>query len=105
MASKESIPPEGVSQENWDAYLKHQKEWEEKLKLRYENELRKSPPIPPWEKFPEQPADSIFWRMGAGEEYLTDYMAVYFKFATPEEISAYQYKYPEPISWSGWYGN
>ena len=105
MAMDGNTPPEGVSKEDWEAYLKHKQEWEVMLKARYENELKNSPPVPPWQKFPEQPAGSIFWRMGAGEEYLNDYIGVYFKYSTPEEISAYKSKYPEPTSWAGWYEN
>jgi len=105
MATDNGLPPEGVSQEDWAAYLEHQKMWRAKLRLRYDNELRSSTPIPPWMKYPDQSRSSIFWRMGAGEEYLTDYVAVYFEYSSPEEIEAYKLKYPEPKSWSGWYGN
>jgi len=103
MASDELPPPEGVSIEDWNSYLKFKADWEVMLKQRFENELKASPPLPPWEKYPEYDSSNIFWRMGAGEEYLTDYFGVYIQYASLDEIKAYKLKYPAPKSWQGWY--
>ncbi|MCO7187186.1 MULTISPECIES: hypothetical protein [unclassified Pseudoalteromonas] len=103
MATDNSSPPEGVSQEDWTAYLNHKKEWAAMLRQRYDDELKNSPPIPPWEKYPEHEPGSLFWRMGIGEEYLTDYIGVYFEHSSQAEINAYKLKYPEPPDWAGWY--
>ncbi|MCF6442956.1 hypothetical protein L1077_26385 [Pseudoalteromonas luteoviolacea] len=101
MATDNNSPPEGVSQQDWNNYLAHQQKWRAKLKKRYDNELKSSPPVPPWQKYPDEAKSSMFWRMGIGEEYLTDYISVYFEYSSPEEIKAYKLKYPEPLSWSG----
>ncbi len=103
MASNEIGPPEGVSAEDWEVYLKHKKDWEAMLQQRFENELKATPPLPPWEKFPEYESGNIFWRMGTGEEYLTDYFTVYLKYASKDDIQAYKLKYSAPKTWESWY--
>ncbi|KTF17845.1 MULTISPECIES: hypothetical protein [Alteromonadales] len=103
MASNEIGAPEGVSAEDWEAYLKHKKDWEAMLQQRFESELKANPPLPPWEKFPEYEPSNIFWRMGTGEEYLIDYFGVYLKYASKDDIQAYKLKYPAPKIWENWY--
>lgn len=103
MALNELGPPKGVSDEDWKAYLAQKKEWDAMLKQRYENELKNSPPLPPWVKYPEHESGSLFWRMGEGEEYLIDYFSVYLKYASEADIRAYKLKYPAPKAWQTWY--
>ncbi|PCK33034.1 hypothetical protein [Pseudoalteromonas piscicida] len=93
MASNKIGPPEGVSAEDWEAMLQQ----------RFENELKATPSLPPWEKFPEYEPNNIFWRMGTGEEYLTDYFGVYLKYASKDDIQAYKLIYPAPKVWESWY--
>lgn len=104
-ADTDNQPPAGVSKEQWQAYQQHKKSWQLMLKNRFETELKDSPPPPPWVKYPSRERASMFWRMGDGEAYLSDYVAVYLRYATKEEIAAYKFKYPEPENWSGWYSN
>jgi len=103
MGNLEREPPQGMSKEQWEAYLEHKKSWEVMLKNRFENELKDSPPPPPWVKHPDRERTSMFWRMGKGEAYLSDYVGVYFRYATEDDITAYKLKYPEPANWQGWY--
>lgn len=103
MTSEDEQPPIGMSQEKWQAYLEHQESREAMLKERFDTELKISPPIPPWLKYPEHAADSMFWRMGQGETYLHDYMVVYFKYASQAEKAAYKFKYPAPKEWTLFY--
>ena len=92
-----------TTDEQRDKYLEHRAAWEKMLKERYENELKHNPPIPPWIKFPDYHPSEIFWRMGEGESYISDYVFTYFKYASKAEINAYKIKYPEPADWGGIY--
>lgn len=103
VAASELGPPEGVSEEDWKAYLNLKKDRKAMLKKRFENELRIAPPLPPWKKHPDHQSGSMFWRMGVGEEYLTDYFSVYLKYASEDELKAYKLKYPAPRGWQDWY--
>ncbi len=104
MTSEKIEPPDGVSVEDWNAYLKHKKEWEEMLIQRFENELQFSPPLPPWLKYSEYAdSDSLFWRMGDGESYLSDYFDVYLKYASEFDLHEYKQKYPAPKDWEAYY--
>jgi len=105
MASTEVQIPHGVSEESWNAYIEHKKSWDALLKERFETVLKATPPKPPWEKYPEHESNSIFWRMGTGEEYLVDYFRVYLMYADEDELKSYKSKYPAPDKWKGWYEN
>ncbi|MCG7551188.1 hypothetical protein [Pseudoalteromonas sp. Of7M-16] len=103
MTSHELGPPKGMSDEDWKAFLEHEKSWQAMLKQRFDDDLKLSPPIPPWIKYPEHDSDSMFWRMGVGEEYLFDYFGVYLKYASKAELESYKLEYPAPNDWAGWY--
>ena len=99
----EESPPLGVTPEDWQKYLEYSASREKELKARFEEEFVQSPPKPPWLKYPEYEPTDLFWRMGDGEGYLSDYIAVYFKYASPEDLRDYKANYPEPEEWQGWY--
>mgnify|MGYP006128788359 FL=1 len=92
-----------TTDEQQDKYLEHRAAWEKMLKERYDKELKHNPPIPPWIKFPDYHPSEIFWRMGEGESYISDYVFTYFKYASKAEINAYKIKYPAPADWGGIY--
>jgi len=97
--------PEGLSDEQWNKFIKHEAAWNKMLKDRFNNELRANPPEPPWIKYPNRHPSEIFWRMGNGEDYLVDYFGLYFKYASKSETKAYIAKYPEHKDWLGTYKN
>ena len=101
--SKNNSPPPGMSQEEWNNHLEINERFKQERKLRFDKELKKNPPVPPWVKYPEHPPYDIFWRMGTGETYLTEYMWPYLEYASEEELKAYKKKYPAAGEWSGWY--
>ena len=103
VASNESIPPKGMSLKEWNSHIEITEKMKQSRKELFEKELKYSPPEPPWVKFPEQPQESIFWRMGAGETYLMEYVWPYFQYASEQELNKYIEKYPEPKEWKGWY--
>ena len=72
-------------------------------KARFE-ELRKSPPSPPWVAFPQLDRYSIGWRMGDGETHLYD-LYIYLTHCSQEERTSYIASFPEPPAWEGWYAN
>ncbi|ANI89341.1 hypothetical protein A9P82_08570 [Arachidicoccus ginsenosidimutans] len=55
--------------------------------------------LPPWIAFPTISQYDLFWRMGLGEEYLTQW-SKYFLAANKGE---YRKKYPETKEWEGIY--
>ena len=67
-------------------------------------ELQKTPPLPPWEAFPDLDPLSIGWRMGYGESHLYK-LHIYFKYCSLEERAAYEAEHPEPPGWLGWYSD
>jgi len=69
----------------------------------FEDELKDSPPEPPWEKHPGYARSDLFWRTGAGNQYLMEYIWPYNRYATKEARLQYRKTYPEPESWVGWY--
>jgi len=101
--SENNTPLPGMSQEDWNKHLELNKRFEKERKLRYENELKQNPPVPPWLKYPEHSRYDIFWRMGMGETYLMEYIAPYFQYASKEEIKAYKEKHTAIGEWTGWY--
>ena len=58
--------------------------------------------VPPWLAFPEIPAGSIGWRMGAGE---MEWEAFYrwYGSLTIGQAADYASRFPEPTSWYGTY--
>ena len=58
--------------------------------------------MPLWQKFPELPKSSAGWRMGKGEDYASEFFK-WFRALTPEDQGVYMDKYPEPVSWAGYY--
>jgi len=55
--------------------------------------------LPPWIAFPTIDQYDLFWRMGLGEDYLTQWAQYYL--ATNQRN--YREKYPEPDDWKGIY--
>ena len=95
--------PDFMTDEEWKAELEFVEKLEQKQKNLFFDELKDNPPLPPWKKFPDLGPVDMFWSMGSGESYLTDYVFTYFKYATSEELQQYKEKHPEPSEWQGWY--
>ncbi len=96
--------PNGMSEEDWAKEQQFETQMKEVRRLRFENELRANPPLPPWKKYPGYLPQELFWRMGIGETYLMEYVWLYLRHASPEEVTAYKANHPEPTEWKGWYG-
>ena len=103
ISSMGSEKPANTTDEKWGKYLEHRAAWNKMLKERYENKLKHTPPKPPWIKFPNYHPSDIFWRMGDGESYISDYFSIYFQYASKAEINSYKIKYPEHSDWRGTY--
>lgn len=58
--------------------------------------------LPPWMKFMEVAKEDVFWRMGNGEDYLTNF-AEFFLNLSSREQEIYKLTYPQPYSWKGFY--
>ena len=58
------------------------------------------PPIAPWEAFTEPPS-SMRWRMGAGEDIVTDWLPRWRAMDSSAQ-EAYLAKHPPPDSWRDW---
>lgn len=56
----------------------------------------------PWLKYPKFDPNDLFWLMGAGEDYLTEF-SKYFQNLTPREKTIYQLTNPCPINWNAFY--
>jgi hypothetical protein len=54
--------------------------------------------LPPWKKYPETPAGSIGWRMGAGEDYF-DMFYRWFSALNDAEWTRFASENPEPAGW------
>ncbi|UFN55879.1 hypothetical protein [Microbulbifer celer] len=104
MSSSSSEPPVGMSKEIWEKHLERQAKAEKDRRDKFQKVLKDNPPEPPWIKYPEYSSNDIFWRMGEGETYLMEYVWPYLRYASEVELKSYKEKYPEPNSWSGWYG-
>lgn len=57
----------------------------------------------PWTKFPNIDSSDIFWRMGTGEDYITEF-SKYFHSLTDREKMIYKLTNPEPYDWTKFYG-
>jgi len=58
------------------------------------------PPVAPWEAFPEPPS-SMRWRMGAGEDVVTDWLP-HWRGMDSAAQEAYLAKHPPPDAWRDW---
>jgi hypothetical protein len=56
----------------------------------------------PWIKYPEIAQDDMFWRMGAGEDYLMEFFKIFSKLDNREK-QIYRMTNPEPADWRGFY--
>lgn len=57
---------------------------------------------PPWMQYPEKHPTDIFWRMGKGEEILSDFSTTYSQLSEGEK-TFYQLTYPAPPKWEEFY--
>ena len=57
---------------------------------------------PPWIAYPEFGRQSIGWRMGKGEDYISEWF-IYLESCSKDQREAYRNKYPEPEDWLGIY--
>lgn len=55
----------------------------------------------PWLAFPEHQARSLFWKMGAGSDYLTEWTS-WFVSQSKAERDLYLEKFAPPENWSGY---
>ena len=60
------------------------------------------PVLPPWKKFPQVAPLDMFWRMGVGEQYVTEFGAFYESLSEKEK-TIYQLSYPVNDDWSDYY--
>ncbi len=74
-----------------------------KRKQYFEDELKASPPEPPWEKHPGYSRTDQFWRTGAGSQYLKEVIWPYNRYSTEVVRKQYRKAHPEPENWAGWY--
>ncbi|RKE52771.1 NADAR family protein [Sphingobacterium detergens] len=58
--------------------------------------------LPPWSKFPDKDAMDMFWRMGAGEEYITEF-SNYYDNLNEREKTIYQLTNPQSYQWESFY--
>lgn len=58
---------------------------------------------PPWAEFPDIPMGSAGWRMGHGEPYMQRWVAFY-RALQLDESHTYRKSWPEPRSWTGFFG-
>lgn len=59
-------------------------------------------PLPPWRMYPGVHSMDMFWRMGAGEEYVMK-MGQYFSGLSARELRIYEMTNPAPYDWRGYY--
>jgi hypothetical protein len=57
---------------------------------------------PPWRKFPAINPLDMFWRMGGGEQYVTEF-AAYFNNLSDRDKMIYQLSYPASGDWIDYY--
>jgi N-glycosidase YbiA len=60
-----------------------------------------NPMVPPWERHPEIPAGSIGWRMGYGEDYMSDWHK-WFRGVSPMGRRRYAQSLNVPEAWENW---
>lgn len=74
-----------------------------KRKYRFDSELKAHPPEPPWDKHPGFSRSHQFWRTGAGNQYLMEYIWPFNRYSTKAARKLYRKAHPEPEGWVGWY--
>jgi ribA/ribD-fused uncharacterized protein len=57
---------------------------------------------PPWAKFPNIESMGMFWNMGKGEDYLTEF-SKYYQRLTDREQMIYKLTNPSPYDWKAFY--
>ena len=55
--------------------------------------------LPPWITFPNMSQQDLFWRMGFGEDYITQWASFYYE----TDMKMYQQNFPETSEWVGFY--
>lgn len=55
--------------------------------------------LPPWIAFPNMNQQDSFWRMGFGEDYITQWASFYYE----TDMQLYQQNFPETSEWVGFY--
>jgi hypothetical protein len=60
------------------------------------------PMEPPWIAFPHIPRGRIGWRMGAGEEYASEFRRMFTSLSAVEQ-DAYEREHPAPSDWAHFY--
>jgi len=60
--------------------------------------MQKQMLLPPWLAFPQLESGCVGWRMGAGEEYMYQWVDWHSRL-TPEEQQAYRERFPMPLPW------
>lgn len=58
--------------------------------------------LPPWRKFPDFDRQSMFWRMGKGEGYITEFFK-YYNRLTHKDKTIYKLTNPAPYNWKKFY--
>ncbi|MEM6693830.1 MAG: hypothetical protein AAF626_04115 [Pseudomonadota bacterium] len=58
--------------------------------------------VPPWVWKPDMPRESIGWRMGGGEDYLSA-LGGWIRDLQETDFIEYRRRFPEPEAWSGFY--
>jgi ribA/ribD-fused uncharacterized protein len=56
----------------------------------------------PWTKFPNVDSSDMFWRMGIGEDYLTEF-SKFYQSLTDREKMIYKLTNPQPYEWTDFY--
>ena len=56
----------------------------------------------PWTKFSNLDSSDMFWRMGKGEDYLSEF-SKYYQNLSDKEKMIYKLTNPEPYDWTEFY--
>lgn len=79
--------------------------WEKMLRD-YQDELAARPKKthfpPPWLESPQLSRHSMGWRMGRGEDYMSEFL-LWFRRMSTEDKQDYVKDYPEESGWVGFY--
>lgn len=57
---------------------------------------------PPWVQFPDKDAMDMFWKMGAGEDYIISFSRIYNPLSEQEK-QVYRLIHPQPPGWDDFY--
>jgi ribA/ribD-fused uncharacterized protein len=58
----------------------------------------------PWNRYPEKSSADLFWRMGAGEEFILNFSKEYQNMSEADQV-IFRISNPEPKNWKGFYEN